>query len=271
MRDTAMQASEPRSPAPPPRRSAGLLDLSALRFRYEPYPIGLGRPAMAADLYARLVATFPPIELFAELPKVGHKRVLSGKFNPRAYAEFLRRTPVWREFHGYIVSDAFITSVLDAMRAAGIDLGVRFPVTGRRRLKTTWRDLRRARWPRFDIPLRARFEFSALPSVGGHVTPHTDSPGKLITLVISMEERWDKALGGGTDVIRPLDPRRNFNWLNRKLEFDEIEVLDTVEFEPNQVVVFTKTFNSWHCVRPMSGTDPSLLRRTLTINIEEDD
>jgi len=265
-----MQPSENRSVAPP-RRPAGLLDLSSLHFRYEPYPIGIGRPAMAADLYARLMASFPPIELFEELPKVGHKRVLSEKYNGRGYESFLARTPVWREFHRYVKSEGFISSVLEAMRDAGIDLGVRFPVTPRRRLQTTWRDLRRARWPRFDVPLHARFEFSALPTVGGHVTPHTDSPGKVITLVISMEERWDKAQGGGTDVIRPLDPRRNFNWLNDKLEFDEIEVLDTVEFEPNQVVVFTKTFNSWHCVRPMCGTDPSQMRRTLTINIEEDD
>jgi hypothetical protein len=267
--------SAPRESDRPPSASragnAGLLDFSTLRFRYEPYPIGLGRPAMSRDLYDRLVASFPPIELFAELPKVGYKRVLSEKFNAGAYTSFLSRTPIWREFHQYIGAPAFISSVLDAMRAAGIDLGVRYPITGRRRLKTAWRDLRRVRWPRFDVDLRARFEFSALPTVGGHVTPHTDSPGKLITLVISMEDQWDKALGGGTDVIRPLDPRRNFNWLNDKLEFDEIEVLDTVEFEPNQVVVFTKTFNSWHCVRPMSGSDPSLLRRTLTINIEEDD
>jgi hypothetical protein len=269
MRDATTHTSGTAVARPP--RAASPIDLSTLHFRYEPYPIGIGRPAIDPDRYARLLASWPPIELFEELPKVGHKRVLSEKYNGRGYTAFIERTPVWREFHRGVKSPAFIGAVLEALRAAGIDLGVRHPITGRRRLETTWRDLRRARWPRFDVPLRARFEFSALPATGGHVTPHTDSPGKVITLVISMERSWDKAIGGGTDVIRPLDPRRNFNWLNDKLEFDEIEVLDTIEFEPNQVIVFTKTFNSWHCVRPMTGTDPDLLRRTLTINIEEDD
>jgi hypothetical protein len=32
-----------------------------------------------------------------------------------------------------------------------------------------------------------------------------------------------------------------------------------------------KTFNSWHCVRPMPVPDDELMRRTLTINIETPD
>ena len=48
-----------------------------------------------------------------------------------------------------------------------------------------------------------------------------------------------------------------------------MEIIDTFEFNPNQAVVFVKTFNSWHSVRPMTGKGSSLMRRTLTINIEE--
>ena len=51
-------------------------------------------------------------------------------------------------------------------------------------------------------------------------------------------------------------------------ELDEMEVLDTFEFTPNQVVLFVKTFNSWHSVRPMTGAGSPLMRKTLTINIE---
>jgi hypothetical protein len=46
-----------------------------------------------------------------------------------------------------------------------------------------------------------------------------------------------------------------------------MEVIDTYEFMPNQGVVFIKTFNSWHSVRPMTGPDAGALRKTLTINI----
>ena len=56
--------------------------------------------------------------------------------------------------------------------------------------------------------------------------------------------------------------------MNRLAGFEDMEVLDTYEFTANQAVIFVKTFNSWHSVRPMTGRDSNALRRTLTINIE---
>jgi hypothetical protein len=47
-----------------------------------------------------------------------------------------------------------------------------------------------------------------------------------------------------------------------------MQVLDTYPFTPNQAVVFVKTFNSWHSVRPMQGIGSPAMRKTLTINIE---
>ncbi|MFO1072602.1 MAG: hypothetical protein U1E17_07945 [Geminicoccaceae bacterium] len=37
-----------------------------------------------------------------------------------------------------------------------------------------------------------------------------------------------------------------------------MEPLETYAFEPNQCVLFVKTFNSWHCVRPMTGQASAL-------------
>jgi hypothetical protein len=48
-----------------------------------------------------------------------------------------------------------------------------------------------------------------------------------------------------------------------------MEVIDTYDFRPNQAVMFVRTFNSWHSVRPMQGKGSPAMRRTLTINIEE--
>jgi hypothetical protein len=47
-----------------------------------------------------------------------------------------------------------------------------------------------------------------------------------------------------------------------------MEILETYPFQPNQAVMFVKTFNSWHSVRPMTGTGSKAMRKTLTINIE---
>src|SRR5262249_16757114 len=64
-----------------------------LEFRYEPYPIGRARPLMEPVVYRDFVQGYPPAELFAYLPKVGHKYTLSEKSNPDKYAEVIRSSP----------------------------------------------------------------------------------------------------------------------------------------------------------------------------------
>ena len=94
-----------------------------------------------------------------------------------------------------------------------------------------------------------------MPVTGGSIRPHTDAVSKVVTMVIPMlhEGEWKEEYGGGTSVVWPKDRTRSFN---------------QVPFEPNQCLVFVKTYDSWHAVWPMTGNDPTILRRTLTINIE---
>jgi hypothetical protein len=89
-------------------------------------------------------------------------------------------------------------------------------------------------------------------------------------MVMSMarEDEWNSAYGGATEVLRPKDIRRNYNFMNQQMEFDEVETLRVFEYQPNQCVVFIKTFNSLHGVRPMTGRGSNLMRKTLTVNIE---
>jgi hypothetical protein len=223
--------------------------------------------------YRELVASYPPLEQFQYLPKVGHKYSLSEKSHPKEYSAWIAEHPRWREFHRWIKSREFVQGLLDALKAQGVDTGYKASVPVGRRLVKLGKNLARGRIDAGKAGLSARFEFSMLPAEGGSVIPHTDAPGKVITLVVSMvaEGEWNPAYGGGTDVNRPKDPKLYYNELNRQASFDEMEVLETFPFEPNQVVVFVKTFNSWHSVRPMSGKGANAMRKTLTINIETDD
>jgi hypothetical protein len=241
-----------------------------LSFRYDPFPIGLAKPLMDAGLYDEMVANYPERELFAYLPEVGHKYSLSEKNNPKEYGQVVHARPVWRQLHEWVKSSAFIEDVVGALRERDIDLGYRKLPTSGTRLAKFARNLLRGRLDAGRPPLSARFEFSMLPADGGHVIPHTDSPGKIITIVVSMvaEGEWDQAFGGGTDVNRPKQPRLAYNELNRQAGFEDVEVIDSFAFTPNQGVVFVKTFNSWHSVRPMTGNGSAAMRRTLTINIE---
>lgn len=243
-----------------------------VKFRYDPFPIALAKPIMEPALYEQFVEHFPPIgilESFEQLGKKGRKHTLSEKENKKAYLDFVRSVPLWRDFHAWIKSDAFAYGVIEMLQQHDIDLGYRYlpPV---RRLSRSVKDLMRGRSsPRY-VPLKARFEFSALPADGGHVVPHTDAPTKIVTMIVSIlrDGEWDPATGGGTDVNQPKKERQRFNYLNRLADFEAMDVLHTYEFTPNQAVIFVKTFNSWHSVRPMTGNGSDRLRRTLTITIE---
>ncbi len=239
-------------------------------FQYEPFPIGLAKPLMAEEVYREFLDNYPPLEIFKSIPKVGNKYSLSERFNPDEYKEFISSNPLWKEFHRWIKSDEFVTGIMNMLRQHHIDLGYGLPPIppGKRALKFI-KSLSRGQIPR-STRLASRFEFSMLPAQGGSVLPHTDAPSKIVTMIVSMmrEGEWNPAFGGGTDVNRPKSTGHSFNQMNRKADFDEMDVLHTYEFTPNQGVLFIKTFNSWHSVRPMTGTDSNAMRKTLTINIE---
>ena len=246
-----------------------MLSFSNTNFLYEPYPIGVATGVFQEQVYKQLVESFPPVELFSFMPFHGNKYSLSEVNNPEKYHEYVRTTPVWNEFHRWIKREDFPGEILDMLRRHKIDLEVpNLPATnGGSRLKRLLFGEPGAPPP----VLSARFEFSMLPAHGGYIRPHTDSPQKIITLVVAMLNKgeWDPAFGGGTDVLRPKDITNNYNFKNNYLEFDEVETLSTFEYQPNQCVIFIKTFNSLHAVRPMTAPGGQLMRKTLTVNIEK--
>ncbi len=245
------------------------LHFDALSFDYEPYPIGLAQNVFHPATYAAMLESFPTADDFVAMHKVGVKYSLSQVNNRRAYLRFVRRHPIWQRLYLHVKSPAFIREVLAMLRRHDIDLGLYDQPFGER-LRRRMRALKRGR-PLPHIPkLRARFEFSAMPVTGGNIRPHTDDPAKIVTLVLSMVRpgEWQSDWGGGTSVVWPRDATRSFNLENRYLDFDQVRVLKTFPFQPNQCIVFVKTASSWHMVAPMTGTDASVLRRTLTINIE---
>jgi hypothetical protein len=243
-----------------------------IAFRYDPFPIGLATPIMKPELYEQMVSSFPPLEIFdsfEEMGKKGRKYTLSEKENSKSYLDFVNSSPLWRDFYAWIKSKEFPYSVMDMLRQHDIDLGYRY-VPPAKRLSRQLKNLARGRHSSSYVPLKARFEFSALPADGGHLVPHTDAPTKIVTMIVSIlrNGEWNRAFGGGTDVNQPKQDRYRFNHLNRLAAFEDMEVLHTYEFLANQAVIFVKTFNSWHSVRPMTGVGSDAVRRTLTINIE---
>jgi hypothetical protein len=246
-----------------------MLNYSNIEFDYEPFPIGMARPAIAPETYKALVESFPPMNLFEYKADKGEKYSLAQMNNGSKYRQYVNSSPPWRAFHGFIKSPGFITGALDMLKRHNIDLGLPGPGFGERmylRARAIHRGNPIPHFPR----LKARFEFSAMPITGGNILPHTDHPKKLITMVVPIlrENEWNDAWGGGTAMVWPKDRTKVFNRMNHYLGFDDVEELKTFPFVPNQCLVFIKTNNSWHAVWPMRGNDKSILRKTLTINIE---
>ena len=157
--------------------------------------------------------------------------------------------------------------------AQNVDLGLASAFDGAAgKLGRAAKALAQGRLPTPVTKLATRFEFSVLKADGGEVAPHTDTPKKIITLVLSMigGKEWRPEFGGGLDVNSTDDPAYAFNWNNRMVPWDKIKVIDTIPFVPNQCTVFVKTFNSLHSVRKMTQAGSTALRKTVTIVIEKE-
>ncbi|MGB0618256.1 MAG: hypothetical protein ACPGVZ_02210 [Myxococcota bacterium] len=247
-----------------------MISLEALRMRYDPFPIGIVRNFIRTELYEDLLDTYPPPEAFIEADNIGRKYTLSEKYNPREYHQWIRTHEAWQSFHDYVKSPDFVVDILDRLLERGIDLGIRYEWSAVKKALFRLRAMAVGGSGLKAARLRPRFEFSALPAQGGSVVPHTDNASKVVTIVVPMvrEGEWDPEWGGSTECSRPVDTSRLFNRRNFQLGFEEVKEVVSFPFESNQAILFVKTFNSWHCVRPMTSPDPFAYRRTLTINIE---
>jgi len=246
-----------------------MLNFQNIRFDYDPYPIGIAKQALDPGYYEELIESYPDDDVFVYKEYQGVKLSLSQLNNRAGYYTNLKSNPAWQRFYDYIKSERFIAEALAMLKAHNIDLGLSdFGWRDRvvKRFKAYKRGAPQPHFPK----LRSRFEFSSMPITGGSIRPHTDSPSKVVTMVIPILRagEWQEEYGGGTSVVMPKDRTRSFNYMNDYMDFEEVDCVRTYPFEPNQCLVFVKTYNSWHAVWPMKGNDQTILRRTLTINIE---
>ncbi len=240
-----------------------------LEIRYEPFPIGQMTPAVDEDVYQEMCADWPSIDLFEHKPNLGNKWTLSQTCHGRQYREFVRKTPIWKRFDDWITSREFIDTIMKSLSDRHLDLGYRPGISRRKQTIKNLKALLRGRPSNRGVRLAASWEFQMIPANGGFLLPHTDAPSKIVTMTLSMtrEGEWDPAHGGGLDLNRPRSEKFAFNQLNVQAGFEDMEVIDTFEFLPNTGVVFIKTFNSWHSVRPIQGPDDGSMRKNLVINV----
>ena len=120
--------------------------------------------------------------------------------------------------------------------------------------------------PLVDVPVTFGYEFSLLGQ-GAYLEPHTDSPAKIVSLLLYFSsDDWQPAFGGTTDMCRPKDPRHERNWMNRNLDFGAVDIVFRSEFRPNRLCGFVKAANSFHGVPPVE-CGPNRMRLSFNFNV----
>ena len=240
-----------------------------LEIRYEPFPIGQMAPAVDEAVYEEMLDAWPDLDLFEHKPNLGHKWTLSQSCNGKNYRNFVRTTPIWSRFDRWIKSREFIDVIMGSLNDRHLDLGYRPGISRRKQTLKNLKAMLRGRPSNRGVRLAGSWEFQMIPANGGYLLPHTDAPSKIVTMTLSMvrEGEWDTAHGGGLDLNHPKSEALAFNQLNVQADFKDMDVLDTFEYLPNTGIVFIKTFNSWHSVRPIQGPENGPMRRNLVINI----
>lgn len=252
-----------------------MINLSSATFNYTPFPFGVAQQVIDPAIYKELCENFPETSLFANTAtEYGTTKYgLSTAYNPEKYKSFLSENSAWKKFAKAIDTPEFIAHVLKVLKDNNIDLDLekkRFcRPTKLERFKHTISSLMRCEWPQRIPYLRTRFEFSAIPASNGSLLPHTDSPKKIISLVLTMrgKDDWKNEKGGNTDMLVPIEEKHNFNWINYQLPFEKVKKIASYGYNPNQCLIFVKTFNSWHSVGPMYNPESKAFRKTVTINI----
>ncbi|HVQ40458.1 MAG TPA: hypothetical protein VMS31_23150 [Pyrinomonadaceae bacterium] len=215
--------------------------------RHEPFTVFYIRNLLQPSFYRELAETFPALSDFRYRENLGNKFLLT-EAEGKAYYDFVSANATWQKFHAEIKSLSFREQLLTFLRS---------------HLSEPIQDGESA--GRFT----SRFEFSALPTNGGSQRPHTDSPRKIVTLVLSLmkEGEWSTDWGGGTSICTPKDSKLHSNYSNQYLDFEDVKVIDTFPFVANACVMFVKTAVSWHCVTPITLPDNSPIRKTVAISL----
>jgi len=194
----------------------------------DPFDVRVFDDFLQPGFYRVLRSTFPT-HGFRTLDRIGQKIHLNRGHSE--FDDFIQSNSIWRDFYEWCESGS-----LEAVVRDSIELGT---------------------------VSSFRFEFSILPSDGGHIYPHPDTSKKRATVVFYFPpEGWQRSWGGGFEILRVLPTAKNPG----KPSWDEVETVTVVDFIPNRVVMMKRSSDSFHCVRPIGGP-PGRQRRSVTVNL----
>jgi len=231
-------------------------------------------PASEKENYNRFVLKFNARD------KLGESNSLNKKTN-----DFFIKNPEWSLFISLLTDKRFVYDVLDLCDK---------PISNQRGVRYSFRKKKYRKYIKKNPTLANKlanklvnnivinFMFSSTgPSEG--LYPHTDSPDKLITLLLYFPEKnWRTEYHGETSFFKlknnvsqdkkkkwDLLGKKNIHIINPKLasEFsDDYTVLSKSKYIPNMLAGFVKNDKSWHGIDPIV-CPKNKFRRIFIVNI----
>lgn len=224
-----------------------LAKVTAADIRTDPFPHIVITDALPADLYQQLSAGFPPFEVVgwaggAPPPSNSRYALTASQIHDDA-----RLSAVWKEFTAYHSSPAFFHQVVDLfagfwpdalLRAVGGDLKA---VSTGQWLRDRHADARILQDARIEINTPVTKRPSA--SRGAHL----DTLNRIFTGLLYLRHPDDDAVGGDLELHRY---RKGVPQDIDVFQFpdDAVEVVATVPYRPNTLVMFANGLHAIHGV-----------------------
>lgn len=225
--------------------------------RLSPYPLLIVDDALPAPLYRELEKSFPSMLVMGIFDRKNNHRWNYNSSKARKNP-FLAR--IWRDFLAYHSSQAFYDDIVflfeDAITAVYRD---RFGHGELRRMKAGTRNVDADGSK--DVYMDAIIAGNTPVTVASSVrTTHVDSGDKLFSGLLYMRPDGYDAKGGDLTISRlkpeyAADKLANFN--GHYVDDDRVEVIETVPYARNRLVLFVNTLDALHGVTVRQPTRQS--------------
>jgi len=243
----------------------------------EPFFIFEFKDVFDRDIYDKLNASFPEKSVFpATWVNRGGKTYMNSAMPE--FKRFTQQEPVWSKLHERFSDPDVVQKFYELAHSVPSERPKSetrpWLLDKREKARNLVRKFRR--WKAGlsgKTPVRLTVEFSYLEA-GCYLPPHTDVPGKLISLMLYFPDQGVKyPPTAGTEFYRgKSNTKAESGWTagmmddeSSKKFYEHHETFYTSEFGPNKLVGFVKTSDSWHGVHHLE-LPPNASRRSLNVN-----
>ena len=239
-----------------------MINLENSQFFYDPYPHVLVKNIFEEKIYEDLKKEFPNPETdifhssdYSKKRAVDKfKKFQIDNFFSKNFNNVIKNKKTSKLIYNFFKSEKFIY-IIDKFL---IDNHIKINLVK----KKTWKNF-------FKKDFKVYFEFSSIPCDGGFIAPHTDSPNKIITCVMPIIDRLEisNLKGIGTSMLESTNDKYKYNFLNQSVPLSETKEIRYIDFSPNQMLLFIKTYNSLHSVGPIESTNSTKTLHRKSINV----